>query len=79
MIGLGRDINKCESAYSEATKQSSKNKDIQIEVFECDLTNIEAVNDFAKCVVSKLKTVDLLINVAGIMNFPKSVRTFLLI
>lgn len=74
IIGLGRDIKKCETAFKEVDEllETSTN----VEFVECDLTKMHCVKEFASSVLSRMQKIDLLINVAGIMDAPHSVSNF---
>jgi NAD(P)-dependent dehydrogenase (short-subunit alcohol dehydrogenase family) len=69
IIGLGRDIKKSEEALGELPQNNTN-----VEFVECDLSEVEAVKKFATSVMTKLPKIDLLVNVAGIMDSPTLVH-----
>lgn len=68
IIGLGRDVKKCEQAFNEV--EALNKNDTNVEFIECDLTKIQCVREFAKTAVKKMPKIDLLILNAGIMDNP---------
>lgn len=70
LIIPARDIQKAESLISEAT---SKGKG-SIRVYNCDLASQQSIKDFVKEVKNDYKSIDVLINNAGIWN-PKPKKT----
>lgn len=68
IIGIGRDVQKCQNAFKDldGLEQSTN-----VEFVECDLTKTQSVKEFATTVIRRIPKIDLLINVAGVMDAPK--------
>lgn len=64
-----RDVKKGEAALGDTLKPG------QVELVKMDLNSLESVRDAAKEVLSKTKTLNILINNAGIMAVPNVVKT----
>ncbi|CAG2116491.1 unnamed protein product, partial [Medioppia subpectinata] len=62
-----RDIGKGETAVQDI---KARNPDSNIFVFKLDLSSLKSVRDFAQQIINNEKSVDLLINNAGVMMLP---------
>jgi len=69
IIMAARNINKAESV---ANKILEENKNAKIDIEELDLSRLESVKNFSHLIIKKYKSLDCLINNAGIMACPYS-------
>ena len=69
VIMAARNINKAESV---ANKILEENKNAKIDIEELDLSSLESVKNFSQLIIKKYKSLDCLINNAGIMACPYS-------
>lgn len=74
ILGIGRDCTKCNEEFSET---NSLAQSTTIEFVSCDLTKVDEVKDLCVSIGSRMPRIDLLINVAGIMDAPKTVSRYL--
>ena len=69
VIMAARNIKKAESVANEILVE---NKNAKIDIEELDLTSLESISSFSQSIIKKYKTLDCLINNAGIMACPYS-------
>ena len=69
VIMAARNINKAESVANEILEE---NKNAKIDIEELDLSSLESVKNFSQLIIKKYKSLDCLINNAGIMACPYS-------
>ena len=69
VIMAARKIDKAESVANEI---HAENKNAKIDIEELDLTSLESISSFSQSITKKYKTLDCLINNAGIMACPYS-------
>ena len=69
VIMAARNINKAESVANEIL---AENKNAKIDIEELDLSSLESVKNFSQLIIKKYKSLDCLINNAGIMACPYS-------
>ena len=69
VIMAARNINKAESVANEILEE---NKNAKIDIEELDLSSLESVKNFSHLIIKKYKSLDCLINNAGIMACPYS-------
>lgn len=69
VIMAARNIDKAESVANEI---HAENKNAKIDIEELDLTSLESISSFSQSITKKYKTLDCLINNAGIMACPYS-------
>ena len=69
VIMAARNIKKAESVANEILVE---NKNAKIDIEELDLTSLESISNFSQSIIKKYKTLDCLINNAGIMACPYS-------
>ena len=69
IIMAARNINKAESVANEILEE---NKNAKIDIEELDLSSLESVKNFSQLIIKKYKSLDCLINNAGIMACPYS-------
>ena len=69
VIMAARNIKKAESVANEILEE---NKNAKIDIEELDLSSLESVKNFSQLIIKKYKSLDCLINNAGIMACPYS-------
>ena len=69
VIMAARNINKAESVANEILEE---NKNAKIDIEELDLSRLESIKNFSQLIIKKYKSLDCLINNAGIMACPYS-------
>ncbi|MDA8692104.1 oxidoreductase [Candidatus Pseudothioglobus singularis] len=69
VIMTARNIKKAESVANEILEE---NKNAKIDIEELDLSSLESVKNFSQLIIKKYKSLDCLINNAGIMACPYS-------
>ena len=69
VIMAARNIDKAKSIKIEI---HAENKNAKIDIEELDLASLESISNFSQSIIKKYKTLDCLINNAGIMACPYS-------